>query len=103
MLVRLAVAMVALGLCASAQAQTADQGRDIAVKSCSECHLVGRADATPKNFTAPSFADIANMPSATLLSIKVFLRTPHANMPDIMLNESELDAIAEHIMSLKRN
>ncbi len=100
---RLVISAIALGFAASAQAQSLDQGRDIAVKSCSECHLVGRADATPKNFTAPAFADIGSMPSATLLSIKVFLRTPHANMPNIMLNESELDAIAEYIMSLKRN
>ncbi len=99
----LMVVIATLAMAATAQAQTDTLGRDIAVKNCSECHLVGSKDETPKSFTAPSFADIANMTSTTLLSVKVFLQTPHSNMPNLILNEAELDAIANYIVSLKRN
>jgi hypothetical protein len=33
----------------------------------------------------------------------VFLKTPHANMPNIMLTEREIDALALYILSLRTN
>jgi mono/diheme cytochrome c family protein len=82
-----------------AQSQTVD-GRAVAANLCVECHNINRDEADPKNESAPAFAAIANMSSATILSIKVFLKTPHANMPNIILSEAEIDSVAEYIMAL---
>jgi mono/diheme cytochrome c family protein len=68
-------------------------GRSLARQSCLTCHA---DDAT--TLKAPGFAAIGAMPSTTELSIKVFLRTSHRNMPDIMLDERQIDAIAAYIL-----
>ncbi len=86
----------------SAQTSSGPEGRNIAIEICSECHSIENNDRASKNIIAPAFSAIAHMPSTTLLSIKVFLKTPHATMPNIMLSEAEIDAIAEYILGLKR-
>ncbi len=77
-----------------------EDGRRIARAICAECHLVegsGKPGAP-----GASFAAIAAMPSTTSVAIKVFLKTTHGNMPDIILSESEIDALAAFIMSLRQ-
>ena len=68
-------------------------GRSLARQACLTCHA---EDAT--TIKAPGFAAIGAMPSTTELSVKVFLRTSHRNMPDIMLDERQIDAIAAYIL-----
>ena len=51
---------------------------------------------------AAGFAEIAKVPSTTALSLKVFLRTSHRNMPNFILQPDEADDIVAYIMSLKR-
>lgn len=51
----------------------------------------------------PSFQSVADMTSTTALSLNVFLRSNHKNMPNIMLSEAEADDIIAYILSLKRN
>ena len=41
------------------------------------------------------------MPSTTSVALKVFLKTPHATMPNIILSEAEIDALAAYILSLR--
>lgn len=50
---------------------------------------------------APSFREIAQKPVMTKLAIRVFLRSTHPNMPDIILSDEEIDSIADYIHSLK--
>jgi hypothetical protein len=50
----------------------------------------------------PSFYAVANDLAATQLSLRVFLRTPHAQMPNVVLNESETAAVIDNILSLRR-
>jgi len=45
---------------------------------------------------------VATMPSTTELSLKVFLRSSHRNMPNIMLEPAEIDETAAYILSLKK-
>ena len=99
-----ALAMPALVLLSGA-AQAADTavGRHIARTLCSECHQVGPASPQPPNSTAPRFPDIARMPSTTELSIKVFLRSSHPHMPNIMLSPAQMDAVAAYILSLAKH
>ena len=43
------------------------------------------------------------MPSMSELAIKVFLRTPHPTMPNIILSPEEIDSVAAYIRSLNKN
>ena len=83
------------------EAGLVDEGRRIAREVCAECHQVEGAGKPA--IEAPSFAAVAAMPSTTSVAIKVFLKTTHGNMPDIILSEAEIDALAAYILSLRRN
>jgi mono/diheme cytochrome c family protein len=41
------------------------------------------------------------MKSTTVLSLRAFLQTPHARMPDLHLTRDEIDNIAAYILSLR--
>jgi len=92
-------------LAAPAFAQTADSalGARIARTNCSACHEIA-AGVEPKDPSskAPSFVDVANMPSTTELSIKVFLRSSHRSMPNFILSPEEIDSVAAYIVGLKK-
>jgi mono/diheme cytochrome c family protein len=77
-------------------------GHRLAEAWCSECHAI---EAAPRGKTtgAPDFADIANHPSTTALSLKVFLRSNHPSMPNIVIAPDQSDDLANYILSLKRN
>ena len=51
---------------------------------------------------AADFAEVANLPSTTALSLKVFLQTSHKEMPNFSLKPAEADDIIAYILSLKR-
>jgi len=84
-------------------AQSADPsiGRHLAEKQCSVCHKIGASAPGDKTPVAPSFTDISRMPSANELSLKVFLRSSHPKMPNIILSPEEIDSVASFIVGLK--
>lgn len=74
------------------------QGRLLAQSMCADCHTFGgqtRSDGLP-----PDFAQVGAMPSTTPLSLRVFLKSPHRNMPDLILEEGQIDALAAFILDL---
>ena len=78
------------------------RGRQIATTLCSSCHRV-LPMTLPDKGDPPSFQSIADLPSTTGLSLKVFLRSPHRNMPNLILSEAESDDVIAYILSLKKN
>jgi cytochrome c len=77
-------------------------GRILAGKLCAKCHDVrSNSDISPLP-DAPSFQEIADTPSTTQLSLRVFLQTPHRLMPDLRLTAEERDDAISYILSLKR-
>jgi hypothetical protein len=42
------------------------------------------------------------MPSTTELSLKVFLRSSHRNMPNFILSREEMDSVTWYILGLKK-
>jgi mono/diheme cytochrome c family protein len=100
----LAIAALALFATAPARAQgAADPGARLARETCAACHAVGAdPEARSPNPAAPRFLDVANMPSTTELSLKVFLRSSHRNMPNFILSPAEMDSIASYILRLKK-
>ena len=77
------------------------QGHTLARKICADCHSVEKGQAANNFSPAPAFKAIADTPSTTVVSLRVFLRTPHRNMPNVMLSEFDTDDIIGYILSLK--
>ena len=74
-------------------------GRALAQRWCGNCHQVSAA-APPARAGVASFADIARLPSTTALSLRVFLRTSHADMPNVQLSEAQSDDLIAYVLSL---
>jgi len=98
-------ALLAAGLTEAAPAQTLmgdrDDGYALARKTCARCHRVGKAEDTPKLYPASAFQDIADNPASTELSLRVFLRSPHRDMPDLILTDAEIDNVVAYILGLR--
>ncbi|MFO1103531.1 MAG: cytochrome c [Methylocystis sp.] len=100
---RIAASLALALFAASAMAAGADPstGEKIAKSECASCHAIGRdAKATSPDPKAPRFIDVAKMPSTTELSLKVFLRSSHRNMPNFILAPEEIDSLASYILEL---
>jgi mono/diheme cytochrome c family protein len=75
------------------------RGQSLVQAWCLTCHGIGRHDGSGINL---NFEAIAQMPSTTELSLRVFLQSNHRNMPNIIVKGRDLDDIVAFIMSLKR-
>ena len=78
---------------------SAQSGRRLANYWCTGCHSV---EPKTVGIFAADFAEIANVPSTTELSLKVFLRSSHKSMPNFILQPEETDDIVAYILSLRR-
>jgi hypothetical protein len=76
-------------------------GRQVAIELCSSCHRVTEGQPRPGQNVASFFA-IANLPSTTALSLKVFLRSNHKEIPNLIVSESDSNNLIDYILSLKR-
>lgn len=75
------------------------EGLAFAQKVCAECHGVAPGQLVPA--AAPTFRAIANTPGMTALALTVFLRTPHRDMPNLVLSDSDRDNVIAYILSLR--
>lgn len=75
-------------------------GRRLAEAWCSECHAITRYSVGEQR-RGPDFIDVAKRPKTTPLSLNVFLRSNHDNMPNLILKRDEADDIVAYILSLK--
>jgi mono/diheme cytochrome c family protein len=86
----------------SLEASHRSAGRRVAMEICSHCHRVAEGQHAPLPNT-PSFIDIANMPSTTALSLKVFLRSNHKRrMPNFIMSNADTNDVVDYILSLKQ-
>lgn len=76
-----------------------DRGRTLARAWCAECH---RVEPGRFGIFAADFAEVANLPSTTALSLRVFFQSNHKEMPNFSLKPAEADDIIVYILSLKR-
>jgi mono/diheme cytochrome c family protein len=77
----------------------ARKGLVFAQNVCAECHGVAPGQLAPA--AAPTFRAIANTPGMTALALNVFLRTPHRNMPNLIISDSDRDNVIAYILSLR--
>ena len=77
-------------------------GHHLAEAWCKDCHAI-----EPMTLGAPgdppAFTDIASRPSTTALSLKVFFKTSHHRMPNLIIAPEQADDLASYILSLKRS
>jgi cytochrome c len=78
------------------------EGHRLAQAWCEGCHLIEPHAVGFPSF-APSFEAVANSPGITPLALKVFFRTSHKDMPNLVITPAQADALASYILSLKSN
>jgi mono/diheme cytochrome c family protein len=76
-------------------------GQQLAETWCSTCHIVTPTPQSGASTGAPTFSAIARTPATTPLSLRVFLQTPHSQMPDLHLSRDEIDNLAGYLLSLR--
>ena len=76
-------------------------GYAFALEMCSECHVVAATQEKPATDAVPTFTAIAADPAVTEISLRAFLQTPHAEMPNFILSRIEMDNVISYILSLK--
>lgn len=77
-------------------------GHQLAEAWCKDCHAIEAATPGAQG-RATDFAAIANRPSTTALSLKVFFKTSHQRMPNLVIAPGQADDLANYILSLKRS
>ncbi|MCP3476635.1 cytochrome c [Bradyrhizobium sp. CCGUVB1N3] len=78
----------------------APEGHRLAEAWCKSCHAI-QPQIAGMSDQAPPFAAIANRPGTTALSLKVFLKTSHQNMPNLVIAPDQAEALANYILSLR--
>ena len=89
----------AVGSTASLAAD-ADEGKALAERWCSGCHVVERDQKLAVD-QAPPFASLARMPDFSANKLAFLLLKPHPNMPTLSLSRAEIADIAGYIATLK--
>ncbi len=99
----LAVAVMLLLMVAVGAATMGDakRGEAHARAVCAECHATAPDDRKVGYADATAFQVLADRKATTELSLRAFLRSPHENMPELILTEGEIDDIAAYILSLR--
>jgi hypothetical protein len=75
----------------------ASRKKVLAEQRCSQCHGVKRGEKSP-DAAVPSFSDVADEPSLTEYTLRVFLKTPHPTMPNLIIKPDEMDDIVSYIV-----
>jgi mono/diheme cytochrome c family protein len=78
-----------------------DQGKIIAERWCTGCHIVESEQKSPVTDQAPPFASIAKMPRFDANKLALLLLEPHPNMPKLSLSRAEVANLADYIATLK--
>jgi mono/diheme cytochrome c family protein len=78
-------------------------GHALALEICAQCHEVETRERDGKLPDPPAFQNLADDPAMTALALRVFLHTPHANMPNLILSDADVDDVIAYIHSLKSN
>lgn len=93
-------ALVIIRMHSASGAMDTSEGHRLAEAWCKTCHAIDIKTAGTAN-AAPDFAAIANLPSTTELALKVFLRSNHHSMPNLILSPDQADDLVTYILSLK--
>ncbi|MEZ5922336.1 MAG: cytochrome c [Parvularculaceae bacterium] len=79
----------------------AARGRSIAQNVCAECHAVTPDETSSPNDKAPTFVSLANRPGMSRMALAVLLRTPHRNMPNLIVPADDVENLAAYLETLR--
>jgi mono/diheme cytochrome c family protein len=86
---------------AYAAAQDSNQGREIARRWCSACHVVERtATVAPAN-GLPTFPAVAARDDLSADRLRAAINPQHSRMPDLALSKRQQDDLIAYIFSLR--
>jgi mono/diheme cytochrome c family protein len=77
------------------------RGIAYAQANCAGCHAILYEDANSPNTDSPSFKAVADTPGMTRTALSVFLQSPHATMPNLIVTGEDADDLIAYILSLK--
>jgi mono/diheme cytochrome c family protein len=81
----------------------ARRGRELAVRLCTNCHVVDSAASGPRRADVPAFPAIAKRPGVTPERLAGAIIIPHPAMPGVQLTTAEIRDIVAYILSLQGN
>jgi mono/diheme cytochrome c family protein len=94
------MALAAALLGAAAVADEVAEGRALAERWCSECHVTAAGQATGAD-VAPAFPILAQDPARPDAWLRGWLADPHPPMPDLGLSREQIDAVVAYLASLR--
>ena len=100
MLCSAALAVVVSGAASGAAADDAAEGRAIAERWCSSCHVVSEGQATAADM-APSVFVLAQDPARNDDWLRGWIADPHPPMPNPGLSRDQIDAVVAYMASLR--
>ncbi|HMM91584.1 c-type cytochrome [Bradyrhizobium sp.] len=77
-------------------------GHRLAEAWCKDCHAI-EANTAGTRGRPTDFVAIANRLSTTALSLKVFFKTSHRRMPNLIITPEQADDLSSYILSLRRD
>jgi mono/diheme cytochrome c family protein len=78
------------------------EGRELALRLCSNRHATDPGGVDLARADVPSFRAIAKSPRSTPERLAGSIRMPHPEMPGVPLTRAEIRAIVEYIVSSRR-
>lgn len=76
-------------------------GERFATETCASCHAIKPGAKISPVAEATTFQAIADAPGMNRRALIVFFRTPHKEMPNLVIQGDEADDIIAYILSLK--
>jgi mono/diheme cytochrome c family protein len=84
-------------------AEAGDRRRGLAYarRHCASCHNVQGTDAPSPNRQATPFRVVANTSGMTVTALTVWSRTTHPTMPNLVIEQPDMDDLIAYILSLR--
>jgi len=80
----------------------ARRGRDYAEAVCAQCHAVKPGEMASPRLEATPFSVFARAPGLNETALGVFLQTPHAEMPNLIVGGQDRDDLIAYIIGLRK-
>ncbi len=80
-----------------------EAGGEYAIDHCARCHAVDAHTMRSPNPQATPFAQIAVTPGMNARALTVWLSSVHKDMPDLIIEQNDMDNLIAYILSLAPN